>query len=112
MTVTDPRPRIPSRVVAVELLCGSVGVFGVGHFWCHRTDIGLSGMIGFWVVGGTASCVSGMLGGGNTAWLAVTAVTVAVFAVPMGFSAAAAARHYNRLLGAATEQVQPADIER
>ena len=77
-----------------------VGVFGVGHFWCKRIDIGLLGMIGFWVVGLTASCVSGFVGGGDMQLLAIIAVTVAVFAVPMGFSAAAAARRYNRLLDA------------
>jgi hypothetical protein len=98
--VTDPQPRVPSHVVAVELLCGMVGVFGVGHFWCKRIDIGLLGMIGFWVVGLTASCVNGYVGGGDMQWLAITAVTIAVFAVPMGFSAAAAARRYNRLLDA------------
>jgi hypothetical protein len=98
VTMIDPLRRVPSHVVAVELLCGLVGVFGVGHIWCNRTDIGLLGMIGFWVVAGTASCVNGFLGGGDLEWLAITAVTVAVFAVPMGFSAAAAARRYNRLL--------------
>lgn len=77
-----------------------VGVFGIGHIWCNRNDVGLLGMIGFWVVGFTATCVSGLLGGEEMVWLAVTAVTVVVFAVPMGFSAAAAARRYNRLLEA------------
>ena len=88
--------------MALELACGALGLFGVGHIWCNRTDIGLSGMFGFWVVAGIASCVNGLLGGGDMAWLAITAVTVVVFAVPMGISAAAAARHYNRQLGART----------
>jgi hypothetical protein len=83
------------KALILELVCGLGGVYGVGNIWAERTTPGIVGMIGFWVVAATASCVNGAVGGSDVHWLVGYVVVWAVFAVPMSLSAARGVKEFN-----------------
>lgn len=95
--MTDPPlpPKSPRKALILELACGLGGVYGVGNIWVERTERGLIGMFGFWLVALTLGCVAGLFVDSELHWLGGLALAWLLFAVPMGRSAVQGAQEFN-----------------
>jgi hypothetical protein len=95
--IDEPLPsKSPRKALILELACGLGGVYGIGNIWVERTERGLIGMVGFWLVSLTAGCLVGAASGrSESRWLVGYALTWLLFAVPMARSAVQGAKEFN-----------------